>query len=1096
MNLEPQHDVTHRQRAQRPIAPLPPDVVAQVKSSTVITSLAIVVLGLVENSLDSGATSIEITVDARRGGCTVEDDGLGILPSEFREGGGLGQPYCTSKHDSSDPVYGRYGTFLASVAALSLLTVTSHHCLHRSHNTVTLHRSQIISRQIPAPRQQELGFPDHGTRVMVRDLFGSMPVRVKQRATMIDDRGEQERQWESLKKSITALLLAWHHPVSLRLRDAENGRNLVLNANRKQPISLAEKLPADERKINGALRPLIAMLSQASYITPDEWSSWVPVSASTHSVSIKGAISVKPAPSRCAQFLSVGIKPIFSGEGNNELFDEINRLFNHSSFGIVEDEHELDEREKERRSHDKRYKTDGPTNRQLRGGRKGIDRWPKFCLHIGLADASGNEDDVLSSESRLHPILEVLRAVITQWLQVNHFRPRQRPSRKGASRPESVSSRASTPTSQGHDELQSQSRHGGSASELAETRLSKGQKRKKSSDTSSGATTLLEPDDVDVSSDWSKIKSAKPSFYKNIWGSKRSRSSASTTQTTPATVIEPGSARASTGGTGTSSTFFQADPIMPGDLGSLPPSIASTPQEMDIPDNEQTSETNHSQSTGSGLDSSIKWTDPHSKETYTIDSRTGTVINQEERRTKTAPSEPSRAPASISAAFNKSLSLSRRVASAPGEPDRRTWLGDFLAGWDNPVFRTQAPAIPQVSLPEFSEEVNGLLHGRSRHFSHADINKAFSEASALGAYKLSKQALRMAKVVAQVDKKFILVVMQATSASARTIHERATAQPKQLLVLIDQHAADERCRVEELFAELCLPNPSAEAKECRSSHGHMSRIKTSAVANTLYFELSAQEARLLEMYASHFSDWGVVYDLNRSGTRHILVVKALPPGVAERCEADPKLLLSLLRSEAWKLAEERTRAPPGAAASAATAKGSTSKPAGTGHGSMGATATAEEPHSSSPSWPAQIGSCPQGILALLNSRACRSAVMFNDELPRAGCEELVARLAGCAFPFQCAHGRPSMVPLVELGASSGGVVAAAASTTAAATAAAQRHLARGKDQTAMDPGDDVAAGGLGVFAAGRGRGSAGAADGQPPDEQKSGFVEAFRHWRQ
>ena len=41
--------------------------------------------------------------------------------------------------------------------------------------------------------------------------------------------------------------------------------------------------------------------------------------------------------------------------------------------------------------------------------------------------------------------------------------------------------------------------------------------------------------------------------------------------------------------------------------------------------------------------------------------------------------------------------------------------------------------------------------------------------------------------------------------------------------------------------------------------------------------------------------------------------------------------------------------------------------------------------------------------------------MFNDELSREQCEVLVRRLAGCVFPFQCAHGRPSLVPLVDLG---------------------------------------------------------------------------------
>ena len=31
--------------------------------------------------------------------------------------------------------------------------------------------------------------------------------------------------------------------------------------------------------------------------------------------------------------------------------------------------------------------------------------------------------------------------------------------------------------------------------------------------------------------------------------------------------------------------------------------------------------------------------------------------------------------------------------------------------------------------------------------------------------------------------------------------------------------------------------------------------------------------------------------------------------------------------------------------------------------------------------------------------------MFNDELSLDECNTLVSRLAGCRFPFQCAHGR-------------------------------------------------------------------------------------------
>ena len=62
------------------ILPLPEHVVAQIKSSTAVVSLTDVLLELLKNSLDAKATKIDATVDFGRGGCTVEDDGLGIAP--------------------------------------------------------------------------------------------------------------------------------------------------------------------------------------------------------------------------------------------------------------------------------------------------------------------------------------------------------------------------------------------------------------------------------------------------------------------------------------------------------------------------------------------------------------------------------------------------------------------------------------------------------------------------------------------------------------------------------------------------------------------------------------------------------------------------------------------------------------------------------------------------------------------------------------------------------------------------------------------------------------------------------------------------------
>lgn len=78
------------------IQPLPADVVAKIKSSISITHLNGVVVELVKNALDAGAHTIHITIDHRRGGCVVEDDGSGIPPAEFEQSGGLGKPHRMS----------------------------------------------------------------------------------------------------------------------------------------------------------------------------------------------------------------------------------------------------------------------------------------------------------------------------------------------------------------------------------------------------------------------------------------------------------------------------------------------------------------------------------------------------------------------------------------------------------------------------------------------------------------------------------------------------------------------------------------------------------------------------------------------------------------------------------------------------------------------------------------------------------------------------------------------------------------------------------------------------------------------------------------
>lgn len=53
---------------------------------------------------------------------------------------------------------------------------------------------------------------------------------------------------------------------------------------------------------------------------------------------------------------------------------------------------------------------------------------------------------------------------------------------------------------------------------------------------------------------------------------------------------------------------------------------------------------------------------------------------------------------------------------------------------------------------------------------------------------------------------------------------------------------------------------------------------------------------------------------------------------------------------------------------------------------------------------------PQKYLLICISGAIR----FGDELTKEQCQDLISSLYSCQLPFQCAHGRPSIVPLVNL----------------------------------------------------------------------------------
>ncbi|XP_044745268.1 DNA mismatch repair protein Mlh3-like [Coccinella septempunctata] len=57
---------------------------------------------------------------------------------------------------------------------------------------------------------------------------------------------------------------------------------------------------------------------------------------------------------------------------------------------------------------------------------------------------------------------------------------------------------------------------------------------------------------------------------------------------------------------------------------------------------------------------------------------------------------------------------------------------------------------------------------------------------------------------------------------------------------------------------------------------------------------------------------------------------------------------------------------------------------------------------------------PKMISQIINMEACRGSVKFGEFLNKGEMERLIEQVSRCALPFQCAHGRPTMIPLLTL----------------------------------------------------------------------------------
>uniref|UniRef100_A0A8C4VEU1 Mismatch repair endonuclease PMS2 n=1 Tax=Falco tinnunculus TaxID=100819 RepID=A0A8C4VEU1_FALTI len=158
------------------IKPIDRKSVHRICSGQVVLSLGTAVKELVENSLDAGATNIDIKLkDHGAELIEVSDNGGGVEEENFE---GLTLKHYTSKmQDFSDLIhvetFGFRGEALSSLCALSDVTIFTCHKSAKVGTRLVFDHNGKITQKTPFPRQQ-------GTTVNIQQLFYTLPVRHKE----------------------------------------------------------------------------------------------------------------------------------------------------------------------------------------------------------------------------------------------------------------------------------------------------------------------------------------------------------------------------------------------------------------------------------------------------------------------------------------------------------------------------------------------------------------------------------------------------------------------------------------------------------------------------------------------------------------------------------------------------------------------------------------------------------------------------------------------------------------------------------------------------------------------------------------------------
>ncbi|KAF9139379.1 DNA mismatch repair protein [Linnemannia schmuckeri] len=205
------------------------------------------------------------------------------------------------------------------------------------------------------------------------------------------------------------------------------------------------------------------------------------------------------------------------------------------------------------------------------------------------------------------------------------------------------------------------------------------------------------------------------------------------------------------------------------------------------------------------------------------------------------------------------------------------WAQDALRKWVNPVLPTapiQVPCLKTLRLdstgPRDSCEHEPMGKRISRFFSSGSSSQTGLDAESL---QLTKAGLQGAKVISQLDSKFILCIVENFSPTMAAQDDQKQhmqhGSVNKVLVVIDQHAADERVRVERLMKEMCACSYSARGRQDDYGTTIITHsLDSMAMIPPPTITLTRREWDLAEQSTEWLHRWGIVLEENSQQDSH------------------------------------------------------------------------------------------------------------------------------------------------------------------------------------------------------------------------------------